>query len=114
MYDDDCGFCTWCVAYARKRGEFNIVGFSNLSEDLKERLPENYERCAHLLTDDTVYSCGKATEIAIAHLSSPLGILGRLFQTLPENIRKHIREPLYRLVADNRDVFGKILSRTSL
>ena len=43
VYDDDCGFCKWWVDYFARRSEVETVGFSELTDDRRERLPENYE-----------------------------------------------------------------------
>ena len=107
VYDDDCGFCTWAVEYADRRGTFDVVGFSNLSPDQRARLPDNYERCVHLLTDGRVYSCGAATEEILARLDAPIAFAARAFRHLPA--RERVREPLYRFVADRRSWFGRLV-----
>lgn len=42
----------------------NLVGFSELTNEMRARLPPDFERCAHLVTDARVYSCGEAMERA--------------------------------------------------
>lgn len=106
VYDDDCGFCTWCVRQAAKRGEFEPVGFSELTPDQKARLPEDYEDCSHLLTDDTVYSCGEGMAEAIARFDTPARYLALAFRHVPG--RERVLETGYRAVADNRGLFGKV------
>ena len=109
VYDDDCGFCTWCAEFAARRGPFVLVGFSDLTPDQLARLPEEYEDCAHLLTDDAVYSCGEAIEEALTRVDSLARWPAEVFRFVPE--RSRVREPLYRLVADNRVLFGKVARR---
>ena len=109
VYDDDCGFCTWCAEFAAKRGEFTLVGFSDLTPDQLARLPAEYEDCAHLLTDDSVYSCGEAIEEALTRVDSLARWPAEAFRLVPD--RSRVREPLYRLVADNRVLFGKLARR---
>ena len=109
VYDDDCGFCTWSAEYADRRGSFEVVGFSELTPELAERLPTDYENCVHLLVDDAVYSCGRATEEVLIRLDAPARYPARAFRRLPG--RASVREPLYRLVADNRDLAGKVARR---
>ncbi|WP_135821698.1 thiol-disulfide oxidoreductase DCC family protein [Halostella litorea] len=109
VYDDDCGFCTWSAEFAAARGEFELVGFSELSPDQLARLPDDYETCAHLLTADAVYSCGKATEMAVERLGPPYSLAVAAFRAVPGSERA--REPLYRLVADNRGLLGRLVSR---
>ncbi|WP_227353285.1 thiol-disulfide oxidoreductase DCC family protein [Haladaptatus salinisoli] len=111
VYDDDCGFCTWSAEYADARGDFELVGFSELTPDQRARLPADYERCAHLLTDDRVYSCGEATEEVLARLDSPERAVVALFRLLPGPARARIREPAYRWAADRRAWWGKLRKR---
>ncbi|WP_255169279.1 thiol-disulfide oxidoreductase DCC family protein [Natrononativus amylolyticus] len=110
VYDDDCGFCTWCVRYAAARGEFEVVGFSDLTPDQLARLPDDYEDCSHLLTQDAVYSCGEGLEQAIARFDTPARYLALAFQRVPK--RDRIREGGYHAVAGNRDLFGRVVSCT--
>jgi len=110
VYDDDCGFCTWSARFVAARSSVELVGFSELTDDLLERLPEEYEDCAHLVTEEEVYSCGAGMEEAFLRtdlgeeVREPVGFL-RQFEDYDD-----IREQGYRLVADNRDLFGKVLS----
>jgi len=109
VYDDDCGFCTRSAEFAAARGEFELVGFSELTPDQRARLPDDYENCAHLLTADAVYSCGEAIEVATARFGPPYSLAVAAFRAVPGSERA--REPLYRLVADNRGLFGKLVRR---
>lgn len=109
VYDDDCGFCTWCAEFAAERGRFELVGFSELSAAQRARLPPEYERCAHLLTGDRVYSCGEAIEETLARVETPSRLLALAFRRLPGSDR--VREPLYRGVAERRGLFGRIVGR---
>ena len=108
VYDDDCGFCTWCADWAVRNGGFEPVGFSELTPDEQRRLPDDYEECVHLIVDDTVYSCGKATEEVL-----------RRTGTLPDEPFEFLngfadyerfREDAYRFVADHRDRLGSVVS----
>ncbi|MFC6905488.1 thiol-disulfide oxidoreductase DCC family protein [Halalkalicoccus tibetensis] len=109
VYDDDCGFCTWCAEYADSRGVFEPVGFSELSPDQRARLPNDYESCVHLLTDDAVYSCGHALEEILARMGAPERTVVKLLRLLPGHERT--REPLYRVIAANRSLWGRFLRR---
>jgi len=111
VYDDDCGFCAWSVEYALSNGDFSVVGFLELTDEQRDRLPEDYERCVHLLFKDAVYSCGAATEAALARLSGPAGATGRTFRSLPVGVRRAVRERFYRLAADNRGRLGSLVRR---
>ena len=60
VYDDDCGFCTWWAEFFAEHANLRLVGFSDMDGELLDRLPDEYEDCAHLVTDDELYSCGAA------------------------------------------------------
>ena len=110
VFDDGCGFCTWCAEYAAARGEFEVVGFSDLSPDQLARLPDEYESCFHLLTQERVYSCGEALEEVGVRLETPERLAVLAFRQLPNH--ETLRESGYRLVADNRVIAGKVVSKT--
>ncbi len=108
VYDDDCGFCTWCVERFAERGEFELVGYSALSPDQLARLPDEYEDCMHLLTDDAVYSCGAALEEVLSRTDRPSRTVAAALGTVPGS--ETLWETGYRFGADRRGVFGKVLS----
>jgi hypothetical protein len=60
---DDCGFCTWWAEFFAAHADVELVGFSEMGDDLRARLPAEYEDCAHLVTDGAVYSCGEADSL---------------------------------------------------
>jgi hypothetical protein len=110
VYDDDCGFCTWCAQQLLDHSGLDVVGFSQLTDAERDRLPEDWEDGAHLLTDDEVYSFGEAIEQAFARSEvAPPGTddtLGFLRQFRDYN---RLRETLYREAADRRDLWGMLL-----
>jgi predicted DCC family thiol-disulfide oxidoreductase YuxK len=112
VYDDDCGFCTWWADFFAQRSDFRIVGFSELTDDERERLPDDYETCSHLLADGEVYSCGASLEEALARsdLGEYAGPIVRFLRNFEDYER--VRERGYRTVADHRSDFGEILSKT--
>ncbi|MFC7176493.1 DCC1-like thiol-disulfide oxidoreductase family protein [Halosegnis marinus] len=107
VYDDECGFCTWCAQQLVDHSDLDVVGFSDLTDAERERLPEDWEEGAHLVTDDRVYSFGEAIEQAFARSEvAPPGTddtVGFLRQFADYN---RLREKLYREAADRRDVWG--------
>jgi len=114
VYDDDCGFCTWWADRAAKRTDLRIVGFSEVTPTLRDRLPADYEDCVHLVTDDEVYSCGAAAEETLLRADAPGDADPR---PLVEFLRQfedyeRLRERTYRWVADRRDTFGLLVSKT--
>jgi predicted DCC family thiol-disulfide oxidoreductase YuxK len=112
VYDDDCGFCTWSAAFADLHGDFELVGFSDLGREELVRLPANYERCVHLLTDDAVYSCGEATEQILARLDPAAQEVFGALRGVPGYAGT--REKAYRWAADRRAWWGKLVSRDSV
>jgi predicted DCC family thiol-disulfide oxidoreductase YuxK len=110
VYDDDCGFCTWWAQFLADRSDITLIGFSELDEGTIKRLPADYEECAHLLVDGSVYSCGESIEQAFVESD-----LGQDFQPAVDFFRGFdeydtLRERAYREVADRRDFFGQFLS----
>jgi len=112
VYDDDCGFCSWVAAFVAERSEMGIVGFSALTDEERERLPEDYEECVHLLTDDAVYSGGAAAQGVLVRMSVLFVAVFWLLEKVPGYDR--LRERLYRWSADHRDWWGKVVSRDAL
>jgi predicted DCC family thiol-disulfide oxidoreductase YuxK len=112
VYDDECGFCTWWADFFAKRSDFRIVGFSDLSDDERERLPDDYEECSHLLADGEVYSCGESLEQALVR--SNLGESARPLVRFLRNFGdyNHFRETVYRQVANHRGDLGSVMSKT--
>ncbi len=110
VYDDDCGFCTWWAELFAERSDIRTVGFSELTPELAERLPESYEDCSHLVTDRRVYSCGASIEEAFVR--SDLGKQARPLVRFLRSFRDYdrYRERAYREIADRRDVWGRYLS----
>ena len=110
VYDDDCGFCTWCAQQLLDHSDLDVVGFSQLADAERDRLPEDWEDGAHLLTDDEVYSFGEAIEQAFARsdVAPPAtdDTLGCLRQFRDYN---RLREKLYREAADRRDLWGMLV-----
>jgi predicted DCC family thiol-disulfide oxidoreductase YuxK len=108
VYDDDCGFCKYCVRWFLRFGEFEPVGFAELTPDQKARLPAEYDNCMHLLTDDAVYSCGEGAEQCLARCGSLARAGVAVARMLPYWPR--IRERGYRFVADRRAIWGRYRS----
>jgi predicted DCC family thiol-disulfide oxidoreductase YuxK len=113
-YDDDCGFCTWWADYFAGRTDMEVVGFEDLTDEQLERLPDDYESCAHLLTDEDVYSCGAAIEQSFVRADIPPGAaeLADFFRQFEDYER--LRERLYRELADRRDLLGQFVSKDRL
>lgn len=114
VYDDDCGFCTWAADLVARNASVRLVGFSDLSDGMRERLPDEYESCAHFVTAETTYSCGRAVEEAFVR--SDLGAAARPVIKFARNFEdyRRVREQGYRFVADNRSTFGAVFSKSEI
>lgn len=92
-----------------KRRVVHVTGYSDADSALIDRLPEDWERCAHLVTDDAVFSCGEAMELAYLqtdHWGTGIVLVGR---TIPGY--STLREVGYRVFANNRPLVGRLMSR---
>lgn len=107
VYDDDCGICTRAALFIDRHADIEIVGFSDLTDELRARLPGAFERCAHLVTEEAVYSCGEAMERAYERTDLPPSSLLPLFRRIPGY--DSIRERVYRIVANNRPLIGRLI-----
>lgn len=108
VYDDDCGFCTWWAEFFAERSDLPVVGFSETTDGQRERLPDDWEECAHLLTDNRVYSCGEAIEAALERAGLFPGEARTFLNQFADYGR--LRERLYREAADRRDLWGRFVS----
>lgn len=111
VFDDDCGFCTWWAEFIADRADVELVGFSALDPELRERLPEEYQDCSHFVTDEHVYSCGESIEEGL--LRSDLGTTTRpVFDRLRgSGAYTGLREWGYRNVTHNRRFWGRLFSK---
>jgi predicted DCC family thiol-disulfide oxidoreductase YuxK len=112
VYDDDCGFCTWWAELFEDRAGLRIVGFSELSPALRERLPDEYETCSHLVTDENVYSCGASVEEALLRTDPGSSVRPAVERLQSVDRYRNLREWAYRRGANNRAVWGNVVSKT--
>lgn len=108
VYDDECGFCMYMTRWLLRFGEFDPVGFSELTPDQKARLPDGYDTCMHLLTDDAVYSCGRALEQSVRRCGTVGRSVVRAARLVPYS--GVVRDRGYRFVADRRAIWGRFRS----
>ncbi|MFB6111156.1 MAG: thiol-disulfide oxidoreductase DCC family protein [Halobacteriaceae archaeon] len=104
VYDDACDICTRSATFVAAHADVRLVGFADLGPDQRARLPPDWESCAHLLTDEAVYSCGEAMVRAIEYTGLPGTGLFRYCRHLPG--WPWLREAGYRLIAANRGRLG--------
>lgn len=108
VYDDACGFCSWWAHIFADRTDLGVVGFSALTDEERDRLPDAYEDCVHLITEDEVYSCGAAIEQGLRRGGL---VPGEVFDFLGQfHDYPTYRERLYREAAERRDLFGLLVS----
>ena len=107
VYDDGCSFCTRIARAVERRADVSIVGFSELEPAHLDRLPSAFRDCAHLVTEDAVYSCGEAVERAIAEIEGVPAAGISLLRVLPGYVPA--RERGYQFVAAHRGTFGRLL-----
>lgn len=108
VYDDACGFCSWWAVTFAERTDLGVVGFSALTDEERERLPEEYEDCAHLVTEEAVYSCGAAVEEGLRRGGL---VPGEVFEFLGQfHDYPTYRERIYHEAADRRDLWGLLVS----
>lgn len=104
VYQHDCRFCTWAAKWADEHDEFEPLGFDQLTDIERARLPNDYEECAHLITDDAVYSCGEAVERVLVRAGVlPTSVVGflRQFKDYPR-----LCDAVYHFVSDRRDLLS--------
>ncbi|MDX1744619.1 MAG: DCC1-like thiol-disulfide oxidoreductase family protein [Halobacteriales archaeon] len=109
VYDDDCGFCTRAAETIGRRSTIELVPFSAVTDDLRTALPPNWRECAHLVTDDRIYSCGAAMEEAAARAGIVSPRLVRALRRVPGH--DAVLETGYRLIAANRPLVSRVTRR---
>lgn len=100
VYDDTCGFCAWLTEFAVRYGPFEPVGLSEVTPALRASLPDDYERCAHVVTDEGTYSCGEAVDVGLMRIFPVMAVLVPLLRLLPGY--EAVRDGLYHAVSKRR------------
>lgn len=118
VYDDSCHFCTWSATFAVHRSDIVPIRLSKvqnddtdsgLTDEERDRLPEDYDECAQLTTDEGEYSCGSAVEQALLRADVlPSGLVDAL-----SGNAAYIgaREGFYHFLSNNRDHVSKVIHR---
>lgn len=109
VYDDDCGFCTRSAQYIALNADLTVVGFSDLTDDLREALPTDWRECAHLVTAETIYSCGEAMERAFELTDHPLSRPLPWLRKCPGY--RPVREFTYQQIAHHRPLVSRLTRR---
>lgn len=111
LYDADCGFCRWTMAWAMRRDRRHLLVAVPIqsplgSELLVDVLPSDRLRSAHVFRDD---GCRRSGGAAAADVLSALPLtraLGRLAHSLPRATAL-----LYGVVAARRQSFGRLVGK---
>lgn len=113
IYDDTCGFCMWTLSQIPNTitDQYEYIGFSELSPELKEVLPPHYERSFHVIerVPDAmrVHSAGDGLQYLFA--GEPMNLR---YNIMVSPVMDVLCDTGYRVVAQNRDELGRIFSAT--
>lgn len=113
LYDDDCGFCRWTADRILRRDRRHVLRAvpiqSAEGDSLLGDMPSEEKVASwHLVDEDgVVRSAGAATGPLLRRLpgGKPVAIAADRFP--------RATNLLYRLIARNRDTFGRILGQTA-
>jgi predicted DCC family thiol-disulfide oxidoreductase YuxK len=111
LYDGECGFCRWAVAWAmgRDRGDALVavpIQSPLGSELLTEIVAGERLRSAHVVRKDGRRVSGGAAAAEVLSALPATRLLGRVAARLPRGTAV-----LYRVVAARRETFGRLVGR---
>lgn len=111
LYDADCGFCRWAMAWAVRRDHRHVLVTAPIqsplgSELLVDVLPGDRLRSAHVVWDDGRRRSGGAAAADVLSVLPSTRVLGRLAHSLPRATAW-----LYGVVAARRQSFGRLVGR---
>jgi predicted DCC family thiol-disulfide oxidoreductase YuxK len=111
LYDADCGFCRWAMAWAMKRDRNHLLVSVPIqsqlgAELLVDILPSDRLRSAHVVRDDGCRRSGSAAAMEVLSVLPLTRVLGRLARSLPR-----MTDLLYGVVAARRANLGRLVGR---
>lgn len=111
LYDADCGFCRWAMAWAVRRDHHHVLVTVPIqsplgSELLVDVVPSERLRSAHVIRDDGCRRSGGAAAADVLSVLPPTRALGRLGHSLPRTTAL-----LYSVVAARRKSFGRLVGK---
>jgi predicted DCC family thiol-disulfide oxidoreductase YuxK len=111
LYDADCGFCRWAMAWALSHDARRALVAAPIQSQLGSQLladlsPDERLAAAHVIHDDGARDSGGAAAAEVLGALPPTRSLGRLARSLPAPTAA-----LYDLVATRRHGFGRFVGR---
>jgi predicted DCC family thiol-disulfide oxidoreductase YuxK len=111
LYDADCGFCRWAMAWAMRRDHNHVLVSVPIqsplgSELLVNVIPSDRLRSAHVVLNDGCRRSGGAAAADVLSVLPPTRVLGRLARSLPRTTAL-----LYGVVAARRKSFGRLVGK---
>ena len=111
LYDADCGFCRWAMAWAVRRDHHHVLVTVPIqsplgSELLVDVVPGDRLRSAHVVRNDGRRSAGGAAAADVLSVLPPTRALGQLARSLPGTTAL-----LYGVVAARRKSFGRLVGK---
>ena len=103
LYDADCGFCRWAMAWAMRRDDHRVLVSVPIQSPLGSE-PNDRLRSAHVVVDDGRRRSGGAAAAEVLSALPPTRALGRLADRLPSTTAL-----LYGVVAKRRIGFGRLV-----
>jgi predicted DCC family thiol-disulfide oxidoreductase YuxK len=109
LYDADCGFCRWAMAWAMRRDHQHVLVTVPIqsplgSELLVDVVPSDRLCSAHVVRDDGCRRSGGAAAADVLSVLPPTRALGRLARSSPRTTAS-----IYRVVAARRKSFGRLV-----
>ncbi len=111
LYDADCGFCRWAVAWAVERDNRHVLVTVPIqsplgAELLRDVVPSERLRAAHVVREDGRRCSGGTAAAEVLRALPSTRALGRLAGSLPRSTAL-----LYRVVAARRKSFGRLVGK---
>jgi predicted DCC family thiol-disulfide oxidoreductase YuxK len=111
LYDADCGFCRWAMAWAVRRDHRHVLVTVPIqsplgSELLVDVVSSERLRSAHVVRDDGCRRSGGAAAADVLSALPPTRALGQLARGLPRTTGL-----LYGVVTARRKGFGRLVGK---
>jgi predicted DCC family thiol-disulfide oxidoreductase YuxK len=113
LYDADCGFCRWAMAWALRRDRHHSLVAVPIqsprgAELLADLEPSERLRSAHLVREDGSRRSGGAAVADVLSALPSTRALGRLARSLPG-----VTALLYDVLAARRESFGRLVGEAA-